>query len=108
MKSETFADQLLLEVLAEQDEKNEKLGSIAASGGELPVPVVKHWLNFAVYYERSAVSFIGGWLKDTSEADALANFASQIRDEAKHYRWLLKFMPEYDMSPDQLDVPDSW
>jgi len=109
MKSMDFGEQLLQEVLSEQSGKNEKPSSRAPMvQGELPAPMIKHWLNFAVYYERSAVSFIGGWLKDTTEMDALANLANQIRDEAKHYRWLLKFMPEYGMSPDQLEVPPSW
>ncbi len=33
----------------------------------LPDFVIKHWLNFAVYYERTAVSFIGGWLASVKD-----------------------------------------
>jgi len=109
MDDSKFVEQLMQEVYSEQTDKNEKLSYISAqSGGLLPEPVVKHWLNFAVYYERSAVSFIGGWLKDTHETTALSNFANQIRDEAKHYRWLAKFMPDYGMMPEAFTPPDAW
>jgi len=75
---------------------------------ELPEPILRHWLNFAVYYEKAATSFIGGWLRTTPEPDALLQLAHQIEDEANHFSWLNKHALEYGMNTASFTPPKEW
>ncbi|MGX4607792.1 hypothetical protein [Priestia sp. JNUCC 25] len=106
--SKTFVEKLMEEVTNDQIEKAEKITLELEEGEELPEFVIKHWLNFAVYYEKAATYFIGDWLKSTKEVDALVNFAHQIEDEANHYVWLRKHLADYVPNPDSFVPPKEW
>jgi rubrerythrin len=108
MDSALFVDQLLKEVMDDQEEKKRQIRLEGLDEqAELPEFVIKHWLNFAVYYEKAATYFIADWLKTTKEPDAFVNFAHQIRDEANHYVWLRKYLQEY-TDPDAFTPPKEW
>jgi len=77
-------------------------------GPELPEPILRHWLNFAVYYEKAATAFIGGWLRTTNEPDALMQLAHQIEDEANHFVWLNKHLLEYGVAASSFTPPKEW
>ncbi|WP_045877179.1 hypothetical protein [Pseudofrankia sp. DC12] len=53
-------------------------------------PELIEWLCFQAYYEKRAAEFIGRWLADTPELDAFTLLARQVRDEARHYRLLMR------------------
>ncbi|EOW9529293.1 ferritin-like domain-containing protein [Bacillus cytotoxicus] len=106
--SKTFVERIMNEVMEDQREKEEKITMEINDGEELPEFVIKHWLNFAVYYEKAATYFIGDWLKTTKEADALVSFAHQIEDEANHYVWLRKHLADYVPNPDSFEPPKEW
>ncbi len=48
------------------------------------------WLSFQAYYELRAAQFIGRWLSDTPERDALVLLAQQVEDEALHYEYCMR------------------
>jgi hypothetical protein len=48
------------------------------------------WLSFQAYYELRAAQFIGKWLADTPERDALVLLAQQVEDEALHYEYCMR------------------
>jgi len=73
-----------------------------------PGGVIKHWLHFAVYYERAAVSFIGEWMRSVEEIDALKYFSHQIEDECNHFRWLNRYLVRYGGSLADFQVPKEW
>lgn len=105
MNSIDFVDKLLAEIDSIRLEQKQIL---AGESKNLPDAVIKHWLNFAVYYERAAVSFIGGWLATTDDNDALMYFSHQIEDECNHYRWLLKHLQEYSTNLNEFSPPTEW
>lgn len=70
--------------------------------------VIKHWLNFAVYYERAAVSFIGEWMRSIEEVDALKYFSHQIEDECNHFRWLNRHLVQYGGDYATFKPPKEW
>lgn len=78
------------------------------SSEPFPKDIIMHWLNFAVYYERAAVSFIGEWMRTIEEDDALHYFSRQLRDEAKHYRMLKKHLIELGGNFDLFNAPSEW
>jgi len=43
------------------------------------------WLKFQAWYELEAAGFIGSWLDDVKEPEALLGLARQVADEARHY-----------------------
>lgn len=107
-----FSDQLLKEV---QDKmRNSEAGDVVVNADEqdskkyLSSSIIKHWLNFAVYYEKAAAVFIGEWLKTTTEDDAFVHFAHQVEDEANHYRWLKNHLRQYSNSVDRFIPPQEW
>lgn len=105
--SRDFIDDLLDEINFTRDEApvidhNQKEEAL------FPDVVIKHWLNFAVYYERAAVSFIGEWMRSIEEIDALKYFSRQIGDECNHFRWLNEYLNEYGGDYKTFDVPDEW
>lgn len=108
MNGEQFAKALLDEVMAEHAAKERMIPKGLDEGDELPLPILKHWLNFAVYYERSSAAFIGGWLKTTPEPDALVLFAHQVEDEANHYSWLLEHQLEVSPEAASFTPPKEW
>ena len=77
-------------------------------GSVLPPFVIRHWLHFAVYYERAAVTFIGGWLRNTEQPDAVIDFAHQLRDEATHYGWLRDHLLEFGEDAAAFVPPGPW
>lgn len=109
MKGSVFVGKLLDAVRAHRANSNT---FVKTESNELFKPeVIKHWLNFAVYYERASVLFISSWLKTTPEDDALHYFAHQIEDECNHYRWLKKHLAEYVQDKDKINnfvPPNSW
>ncbi|MBL7566133.1 ferritin-like domain-containing protein [Staphylococcus saccharolyticus] len=109
--SETFVEKLYEMVMEDQKDKGEKLTIDTGDSNEkeeLSPFIIKHWLNFAVYYEKAATHFIGGWLKTTEKSDALVDFAHQIEDEANHYVWLRKYLADYVENPDDFTPPREW
>ncbi|MGG2119879.1 ferritin-like domain-containing protein [Bacillus bombysepticus] len=108
MDSKEFVDKLWDEIMEEQEKREKNISLQDAETEELPEHVIKHWLNFAVYYEKAATHFIGGWLKTTKESDALVNFAYQIEDEANHYMWLGKHLKDYVDDIDAFEPPKEW
>lgn len=70
--------------------------------------VIRHWLNFAVYYERTAVSFIGGWLAGVNDEEILHHYTHQIEDECNHFRWLKKHLHRYGGNYDAFEPPKEW
>ena len=48
------------------------------------------WLSFQAYYELRACQFIGGWLADTPERDAVVLLAQQVEDEGLHYEYCMR------------------
>ncbi len=48
------------------------------------------YLCFQAYYELRASQFIGGWLADTPERDALVLLAQQVEDEAQHHEYFMR------------------
>jgi hypothetical protein len=57
---------------------------------ELSEQELIEWLSFQAYYELRAAQFIGGWLADTPERDALVLLAQQVEDEALHYELCMR------------------
>lgn len=78
------------------------------NNGPFPDFIIKHWLDFAVYYERAAVSFIGGWLAGVKEEDALHHYTHQIEDECNHFRWLKKHQQHYGGNYETFQPPKEW
>jgi rubrerythrin len=70
--------------------------------------IIKHWLHFAVYYERAAVSFIGEWMRSIEEVDALKYFSHQIEDECNHFRWLNHHLVQYGGDFASFKAPKEW
>src|ERR1700733_11187430 len=99
MSALTFAEQLVaeLETLKSQVAEEDIVINAKEDDSKEPLSplIIKHWLNFAVYYEKAAVHFISHWLQSTTHDDALVHFAHQIEDEANHYRWLKKILKKY-------------
>ena len=48
------------------------------------------YLSFQAYYELRAAQFIGRWLADTPERDALVLLAQQVEDEANHHEYCMR------------------
>lgn len=94
MEGEDFVKRLLAEIDEYRGTSTTVLPDTEISDQFSP-DIIKHWLNFAVYYERASVIFISGWMKTTLEDDLLLNFAHQIEDECNHYRWLKKHLQSY-------------
>lgn len=107
MTGEEFARALLDEVMAAHHAKRDVLPP-GLDGAELPPPLIRHWLNFAVYYERAATAFIGGWLRTTVEPDALVHLAHQIEDEANHYSWLREHLLAFGAGAADFTPPEEW
>jgi hypothetical protein len=57
---------------------------------ELSEQELIEWLSFQAYYELRAAQFIGSWLADTPERDALVLLAQQVEDEALHYELCMR------------------
>lgn len=110
---QNFADDLINEVNG-MFEHAKQAGDIVKNMGQdksdepLSPFLIKHWLNFAVYYEKQASIFIGHWLKTTVEDDAFVSFAHQIEDEANHYRWLKAHLADYTDCVDSFQPPEEW
>jgi hypothetical protein len=102
-----FVNSLMLEISEYQTEKNQIMPQ-NSDEDELSSSLIKHWLNFAIYYERAATNFIGVWMQTTTELDAFVNFAHQIEDEANHYSWLCKFTKEYSINLAEFKPPEIW
>lgn len=106
-----FAEQLFDDVINFRNKMDEDFSANSSEtdkNTEMSPFLIKHWLNFAVYYEKAAAVFIGEWLKSTNEDDAFVYFAHQIEDEANHYRWLKKHLSEYVVSVDDFVPPPEW
>lgn len=106
MEMSDFVDKLLLDV---NNYRSDDFNMVEVdTNGKYSDAVIKHWLNFAVYYERSSVSFIGHWLKSTKEDDVLHYFTRQISDECRHYKLLKRHLSEYNVSIDDFVMPKEW
>lgn len=112
MSASTFAERLYGDLVSklQADDQGDVVVNADESGTDdmLSSDLIKHWLNFAVYYERAAVVFIGGWLKTTEETDALVHFSHQIEDEANHYRWLKQHLSCYVDDVNAFAPPLEW
>jgi len=108
MDSRDFVDGLVRDVTERQHHRDRERRIPDGDAGELPDFVVRHWLNFAVYYERAAVTFIGGWLRTTREADAVVHLAHQVEDEANHYMWLGRHLTELGGNLSSFEPPQPW
>lgn len=106
ISSTDFVDNLLNEMQAIRDQDTHTVTEDAQS--LLPEFIIKHWLNFAVYYERAAVSFIGGWLRNVKDEEALHHFSHQIEDECNHFRWLKKHLQHYGGDYSTFNAPREW
>lgn len=107
MDSRIFVKELMKEIF-EAHEKKRDILPIGSEQEEMPFELLKHWLNFAVYYERAAVAFIGGWIKDYKQPDVIINFAHQIEDEANHYVWLKRHLDSFNINHDEFSPPEEW
>lgn len=113
MKQLNFGESLLSELMNKKAASTEEDIVVNANEDSTNAPlsplIIKHWLNFAIYYERAAVSFIGGWMRTIYEDDALIHFAHQIEDEANHYRWLKNHYKNYsDLPVEEFQPPVEW
>lgn len=107
MNGHEFTERLFAEVVEAHRGKRDVLPP-GLDGAELPPFLIHHWLNFAVYYERAATVFIGGWLRDTEEPDAVLSLAHQIRDEAQHYVWLREHLLSFGEGAASFTPPEAW
>jgi 1,2-phenylacetyl-CoA epoxidase catalytic subunit len=89
METTSYADELVARLnqmradLPDQEEKS--FFNRAMTDQELV-----EWLSFQAYYELRAAQFIGKWLADTPERDALVLLAQQVEDEALHYEYCMR------------------
>lgn len=89
METTSYADELVARLnqmradLPDQEEKT--FFNRAMTDQELV-----EWLSFQAYYELRAAQFIGKWLADTPERDALVLLAQQVEDEALHYEYCMR------------------
>jgi rubrerythrin len=107
MTGPEFVESLLAEVEAAMA-SNRDITPPGLDQAELPPYIVRHWLNFAVYYEKAATVFIGGWMKTTDAPDAVVHLAHQIEDEANHYSWLREHLLEFDDKAADFVPPKEW
>jgi rubrerythrin len=114
LDSKEFVNNLLNEVgLGDKRREEEERGHEPQENmqpeeeGKLP-PDILYWLYHAVYYEKSAASFIGGWLKDTKEMDTFENFGRQIEDESLHYVWLREQLHNFGGDFEQFQPSNEW
>ncbi|MEQ8719059.1 MAG: ferritin-like domain-containing protein [Acidimicrobiales bacterium] len=81
------------DLMAELDAKRSALGDDdGATFFTRPMsePELIEWLSFQAWYELNAAKFIGGWLADTPERDALVLLAQQVEDEGLHYEYCMR------------------
>lgn len=98
----------LLQDVDETVQRNKGVMPPGMDGPVLPEPILRHWLTFAVYYEKAATSFIGGWMRSTQEPDAVVQFAHQIEDEANHFIWLRKHLLSFGIDAATFKPPKEW
>lgn len=103
-----FVDNLLAEMETIRQSSNQIASDEQRQSRLFSDEIIKHWLNFAVYYERSAVSFIGGWLAKVNNDEALHHFAHQVEDECNHFRWLNQHLKTYGGDYHQFKAPKEW
>jgi rubrerythrin len=108
MSQPDFFDALLLEINDQRSAMDTSSVDNHVHSGYFSDDIIKHWLSFAVYYERAAVSFIGEWLRTVSEVDALHHFTHQIEDECNHFRWLNQHLIEYSGDYTKFSAPAEW
>jgi rubrerythrin len=108
MNGQDFVNHLLTEINKFRGNSEETISDDHVHDG-FSEEIIKHWLNFAVYYEKASVMFISGWMKTTYEDDLLLNFSHQIEDECNHYRWLKRHLSKY-MGPNNnnFQPPAEW
>ncbi len=109
MNQKDFVDDLLFEIKSKRDILDVYY-TVASNENDnfFSDSIIKHWLSFAVYYERAAVSFIGEWLRSVNEIDALKHFTHQIEDECNHFRWLNNHLAEYGVDFSKFIAPKEW
>lgn len=112
MDSKIFVKNLIEDIKQEQRKNDDIIlkekEKSSSNKEELSPFLIKHWLNFAVYYERAATYFIGGWIKGVKKQDVLINYAHQLKDEANHFVWLKKHLNEYGIDHEDFDPPQEW
>lgn len=83
-----FYDRLVAELESRRAEASPAEAGFGA-GRPLDEEEVIEWLRFQTWYEREAAGFIGAWLADMPEDDALHLLARQVHDEARHHKLFL-------------------
>ena len=79
-------------LLAELEEKRAHSSAEEQSfGAHRPLSRLEllEWLKFQCWYEIESCRFIGSWLNDTPEPEALTGLCRQIADEARHHKIVL-------------------
>lgn len=66
------------------------------------------WLTFQTWYELEATGFIGSWLDDIKEPEALLGLARQVSDEARHYTLFRRHLESFGGSLDGWVPEPEW
>jgi hypothetical protein len=84
---ERFYDGLVAALAARRGELSAAERSFGAER-QMSREELLEWLYFQCWYELESCRFIGSWLCDTPEPEALMGLSRQIADEARHYKIL--------------------
>jgi hypothetical protein len=83
-----FYDGLIADLEAKRSQSSAEEQSFGAHRS-MSRPELLEWLKFQCWYEIESCRFIGSWLNDTPEPEALVGLCRQIADEARHYKIVL-------------------